>query len=171
MTMKTTIIKMTIIGERKIETEIVRPKEGENNSETTRLWLPKTWLDEKVTTSSKMRMWRLIMKMSQYKIRMYRTDAMKNNSTMPRISATRPPTAIRTISKLRSNLGKVLARFAHWSRQAERKCTKRICHQTPNYMIEADKRARLIIQIQPLTVKMEWGHKTCSQSLRTTSLT
>ena len=36
MTMKTTRIKMTIIGERKIETEIVRPKEGENNSETTR---------------------------------------------------------------------------------------------------------------------------------------
>ena len=95
------------------------------------------------------------MKMSQYKIRMSRTDAMKNNSTMPRISATRPPTAIRTISKLRSNLGKVLARFAHWSRPAERRCTKKICRRTPNYMIEADKRARLIIQIQPLTVKME----------------
>ena len=95
------------------------------------------------------------MKMSQYKVRMSRTDAMKNNSTMPRISATRPPTVIKIISKLRSNLGKVLARFAHWSRQAERKCTKRICHQTPNYMIEADKRARLIIQIQPLRAKME----------------
>ena len=36
MTMKTMIIKMKIIGERKIEKEIVRPKEGENNSETTR---------------------------------------------------------------------------------------------------------------------------------------
>ena len=41
MTMKTTIIKMTIIGERKIETEMIRRKEGENNSETTWFYLPK----------------------------------------------------------------------------------------------------------------------------------
>ena len=131
--------------------------------------------NDKATTSSKTRISILTMKLNriQYIVILYRvearlsTDAMKVSSMMHKTLATRqmlpanknsrtsPPLAIGTNNKLHSNSGKVLARFAHWSRQAERKCTKRICHRTPNYMIEADKRAPLIIQIQPLTVKME----------------
>ena len=107
------------------------------------------------------------------------TDAMKVSSMMHRTLATRqmlpanrnsrtsPPLAIGTNNKLHSNSGKVLARFAHWSRQAEKSSTKKICLQTLIFMIEVGRRVHLIIMAE--TVRE--GIRSCSQSLRTTSLT
>ena len=148
--------------------------------------------NELATTSSRTRIWILTMKLSksQYTVIMYRvkgarlsSDATKISSTMLRTLATRqilpvnknsitsPPLAIGTNSKLHSNSGKVLARFAHWSRPAEMNSTKRICLQTPNYMIEVGKRAHLIIQTRPLMAGTVRGIRSCSQSHKTTSLT
>ena len=145
----------------------------------------------KATTSSKTRISILTMKLNriQYIVILYRvearlsTDAMKVSSMMHKTLATRqmlpanknsrtsPPLAIGTNNKLHSNSGKVLARFAHWSRQAEKSSTKKICLQTLNFMIEVGRRAHLIIQTLPSTVGTVRGIRSCSQSHRTTSLT
>ena len=171
----------------KIEPEMKSLKEGENNSEITRSWLPMVMFNDKATTSSKTRISILTMKLNriQYIVILYRvearlsTDAMKVSSMMHRTLATRqmlpanrnsrtsPPLVIGTNSKLHSNSGKVLARFAHWSRQAEKSSTKKICLQTLNFMIEVGKLAHLIIMAE--TVRE--GIRSCSQSHRTTSLT
>ena len=172
----------------KLEPEMKSLKEGENNSEITRSWHPMVMLNDKATTSSKTRISILTMKLSQiqytlmlYKVKEARlsSDAMKVSSMMHRTLATRqmlpanrnsrtsPPLAIGTNSKLHSNSGKVLARFAHWSRQAEKSSTRKICLQTLSFMIEVDKLAHLIIMAE--TVRE--GIRSRSQSHRTTSLT
>ena len=104
-----TMTSLTIIAELELVKELViaRRKESENNSGPKRSWPRQTKLIEKATTSSKMKMWCLILKM-----RCPGTMKNKNSFMMLRISATRQTTPIKAISSIRSNSGKVLARFA-----------------------------------------------------------